>query len=31
MVASGGEIKSVITDSIVLVNDIVETKKRKKV
>ncbi len=31
MVASGGEAKSVIADGLVLVNGMVETKKRKKI
>ena len=31
MAASGGEAKSVIADGLVLVNDIVETRKRKKI
>ncbi len=31
MVASGGEAKSVIADGLVLVNGIVETRKRKKI
>jgi len=31
MAASGGEAKSVIADGLVLVNGIVETRKRKKI
>ncbi len=31
LVASGGEAKAVVADGLVLVNGIVETKKRKKI
>lgn len=31
LVASGGEAKAVIADGLVLVNGVVETKKRKKI
>ena len=31
MVASGGEAKSVIANGLVLVNGVVETRKRKKI
>ena len=31
MVSSGGEAKAVIADGLVMVNGIVETRKRKKI
>lgn len=31
MVSSGGEAKIVISEGLVLVNDVVETRKRKKI